>query len=168
MALIFSASWVRVRSSCTRANFIFLPNFFASICFLFPEGSVETDLWKSCFQNRDCFACARTDGNCGPSYERTPGKISFPPHPIPLPSGERMRNTIYDSWRRDWDSNPDGHCCLSPVFKTGPLPIRTPLRLCFLYPPHPHHIRTEYFRDKNTTITLLEILQDSYHCSPYG
>ena len=30
-------------------------------------------------------------------------------------------------WRRDWDSNPDGHRCLSPVFKTGSLPIRTPL-----------------------------------------
>lgn len=81
---------------------------------------------------------------------------------------DRYKGSNWLHWRRDWDSNPDGHHCLSPVFKTGPLPIRTSLRLCFFYPLFAHHIRTEYFRDEDAAITLLEILQNSHYCSTYG
>ncbi|GAI36359.1 unnamed protein product [marine sediment metagenome] len=40
---------------------------------------------------------------------------------------DRYKGSNWLHWRRGWDSNPDGHRCLSPVFKTGSLPIRTPL-----------------------------------------
>ncbi|GAH26608.1 unnamed protein product [marine sediment metagenome] len=44
----------------------------------------------------------------------------------------KYEGMVHQNWRRGWDSNPDGHRCLSPVFKTGSLPIRTPLLMASL------------------------------------